>query len=295
MKFSIIIPTYSRIDFLERAIQSVIKQTYSNYEIIVVNDNPLDKTRIEGLLTAYHKIKIIHHLQSKGGNAARNSGILNSDGDIIAFLDDDDLWLPEKLSLHLEEHKQHPNVGLVFSNCLFVYNNTFVKDFITSTRLPPNILDSMRKAGFCPPTCSMVSIRRECIEKCGLFDETLVSLQDWDYWFRIAHFFEFSHIPVVLVHYHQHLQDRTSHNENKRRIGLNQIRDKWKNEINIPAFTKIIIQNIYAKNARNTLIAGKKLLAFKKSLKLLSIEVISLQSIRSFAKFFFNIIKTKNR
>ena len=106
MKFSVIIPTYKRIEFLEKAIQSINTQTYRNYEIIVVNDNPDDKTTIDNLSHKFDKIIVIHLSHTKGGNAARNLGILRSRGELIAFLDDDDLWLPEKLERHLEAHKQ---------------------------------------------------------------------------------------------------------------------------------------------------------------------------------------------
>ena len=139
MKFSVIIPTFSRIDFLERALESVDRQTYQDYEIIVVNDNPEDKDSIDNLTTKFNKVKIIHHAYSKGGNAARNSGILNSNGEIIAFLDDDDLWLPEKLNRHLEKHQQLPHVGLVYSECLYVFNNSFFANSVSSSHLPFNI------------------------------------------------------------------------------------------------------------------------------------------------------------
>jgi len=290
MKFSVIIPTFNRVNFLEKAIESVAKQTYLNYEIIVVNDNPLDKAKIDSLIIKFDKIKVIHHLYSQGGNAARNTGILNSSGELIAFLDDDDLWLPLKLEAHLKEHQQNPIAGLVFSDCLYVYNNLLIKDHRTAITLPLNIIEAMGKAEFCPPTTSIVSIKRECVETCGLFDRTLVSLQDWDYWFRIAHFFKFSHIPIVLVHYTQHLGDRTSHNEKKRREGLNQICNKWEREIDAPVFTKILIRSMYYKNSRNILMTGQKLNAFKKSFKLLNREVIGIKSIIFFIKIFLNVI-----
>ncbi len=294
MKFSIIIPTYNRIELLEKAIQSVIKQTYLNFEIIVVNDNPLDKIEIDILIKKYDKVKVIHHLNSKGASSARNTGIINSTGEIIAFLDDDDFWLPEKLTMHLREHQNKPAVGLVYSDCLYVYNNPFIKDLIRSTPLPLNLIESMGKVEFCPSTCSVVSIKRECVEKCGLFDETLVNLEDWDYWFRIAHFFEFSRISKVLAHYNWHLGDRTSHDESKRRTGLNQVCNKWNGKINTPVFKKNLIRSIKYNNSRNSLMAGEKLNAFKKSLKLLNKEVISVKSIRNFIKISLDtIIKRK--
>jgi glycosyltransferase involved in cell wall biosynthesis len=295
MKFSIIIPTYNRVDFLQKAITSVTQQTYQNYEIIVVNDNPGDKDSINALAATLDKIKVIHHAETKGGNAARNSGILNSTGELIAFLDDDDLWLPGKLSMHLEEHKKNDNTGLVYSDCLYVFNNSFIKNYVSSTRLPHNIIEAMGKAEFCPPTSSMVTITRECVNKCGLFDETLASLQDWDYWFRIGHFFDFSHLPEVLVHFNQHLGDRTSQNEMRRREGLRQITDKWENEINISVFRQNLIRSIYYKNSRNALMAGNKMTAFKNSFKLLKREVLNITSFRNFVKIILDIIFKKNK
>jgi glycosyltransferase involved in cell wall biosynthesis len=289
MKFSVIIPTFNRIDFLERAIESVNRQTYQNFEIIVVNDYPADETEINNLIAKFDKADVVHHTQSKGGNAARNSGILKAQGDLIAFLDDDDLWLPEKLALHLKAHQQYPAVGLVYNDSLNVFNNPLFKDEVLAVSLPSNVVEAMGKAQFCPQS-SCVSIKRKCVEKCGLFDESLVNLQDWDYWFRIAHHFDFSHIPQVLVHYKEHLGVRTSRNENKRRKGLEQICNKWKDEIDVPVFKKNVIKNLYYKSSRNALMAGEKLSAFKKSFKLLNKEVISIKSVKNFIKLSLHLI-----
>lgn len=291
MKFSVIIPTYNRINFLENAIQSVLQQTYLNYEIIVVNDNPSDKLAIDKLVSQFSKVKVIHHNISKGGNAARNSGIAISDGDLIAFLDDDDIWLPQKLATHLKQHQDKTSVGLVYSDCRYTYNNPTINDYNSSAPLPDNIIKAMSIAEFCPATSSIVTIKRECVEKCGVFDDSLVSLQDWDYWFRIAHEFDFSYIPVVLVHFTQHPGDRTSHNEIKRRKGLSQILNKWQSEINIREFRRNLIRSIYYKNLRNALVAGKKFKAIKKSFNLLRPEVVGIKSLRNFYKMWVKIIK----
>lgn len=290
MKFSIIIPTYNRTDLLEKAIESVNSQTYQNFEIIVVNDNPEEKSKVDALITRFDKAKVIHHASAKGGNAARNSGILHSQGELIAFLDDDDVWLPQKLALHLKGHTSNPAAGLVFSNCLYVYDNKKINSHVYSPLFPVDVVEAMSKAEFCPATSSIVSIKRECAEKCGLFDENLVSFQDWDYWFRIAHEFAFIHTPVVLVHFRQHLGDRTSHNENKRRKGLSQICNKWKKEINVTEFTKNAVISIYSKNAKNAILTGEKYIAFKKSLKLLNTEILSIRSIKSFIKLSLELI-----
>ena len=293
MLFSVIIPTYNRLDLLEKAIKSVSNQTYNNYEIIVVNDNPGEEHNVNALISKYEKTKVYHHSYSKGGNAARNTGILNSSGDFIAFLDDDDVWLPEKLSAHLKQHQEKPNAGLVYSDCLYVYNNKLLPDTLYSAPVPVNVTEQMGRAKFCPATSSIVSIKKECVEQCGMFDESLVSFQDWDYWFRIAHNYIFMHIPTVLVHYTQHLGDRTSQNEDKRRKGLNQICDKWKKEINVTQFKKNSIISIYYKNSRNALLSGAKLTAVKESFKLLNTEIFGIKSVKSFVKVLLQIIFNK--
>ncbi|MBA2563519.1 MAG: glycosyltransferase family 2 protein [Chitinophagaceae bacterium] len=282
MKFSIIVPTYKRIEFLDKAIESINAQTYRNYDIIVVNDNPNDKSIVDAFCSKFEKLIVCHSSHTKGGNGARNLGISKSDGELIAFLDDDDLWLPEKLEKHFEMHKQYPEAGLVFSDCLYIYNDPLVSDNATCYNVPTDVVKAMGKAKFCPATTSMVSIKRECIERCGLFDETLVSFQDWDYWFRIAHNFRFIHVPIILVHFRQHLGNRTSQNENDRLEGLKQICDKWKKEIEIKRFFRSWIRIFYYRNSLNALLAGDKSTAFKKSLKLLNSKVICINSIRSF-------------
>lgn len=295
MKFSIIIPTYNRINLLEKALESVNNQTYPNYEIIIVNDNPADERTIDKLSARFDKATVIHHTHTRGGNAARNSGILSSDGELIAFLDDDDIWLPEKLSEHLEAHTQQPDAGLIFSDCLYVYNNPLITDQATSSRVPDNIIEAMGKAKFCPATSSIVSIRRECITKCGLFDENLASFQDWDYWFRLAHYFPFMHIPQILVYYRQHLGNRTSINETKREKGLKQICNKWQSEIYTEVFSKSWKRILYYNSSLNALLAGKKLTAFKKSIKLLNKEVISKKAIFSFLSIWVSIFLERKK
>src|SRR5258706_11563252 len=293
MRFSVIIPTYNRIDYLEKAINSILNQTYQNYEIIVVNDYPEDRSGIDSLLSRHNNISIIHNTFTGGGNMARNLGILNSEGNLIAFLDDDDIWLPTKLTMHLEAHLKHPEAGLVFSDCLYTYDNPFIKNRSTSYKLPESIVKSMGEAKFCPATTSMVTIRRECIKKCGIFDETLSSFQDWDYWFRIAHHFKFIHVPKLLVHFRQHLGERTSQNEDKRLKGLNQICKKWKKEINVEIFSRTLIKNIYYRNSLNALMAGDSVDALKKSFYLLRPDIISIKSLKSFISLLLKLFRRK--
>lgn len=290
MKFSVIIPTFKRVQLLRAAVESVLSQTYDSYEIIIVNDNPDDREEISQLYVDNNKVNIINHLIPSGGNTARNTGISNSKGELIAFLDDDDIWLPEKLASHVIAHQEQPDIGLVFSDCLCFYDDPHIKDYIKSYQMPEDVVKDMSQAKFCPATSSTVTIKHECIKECGMFDDHLVSFQDWDYWFRIAHHFNLAHIPVVLVKFRQHLQERTSQNEDKRRKGLHQIYSKWKHKIDKTAFHRTFIKDLYYHNSFNALWAGKRVYAFKQSLFLLRVDIISVRSVKSFLSLSIRLI-----
>lgn len=296
MKFSVVIPTHQRVKYLAKAIESVANQTYNNFEIIVVNDYPEDKRDIDHLASQFENIRVFHQPFPQGGNAARNLGINESRGDIIAFLDDDDEWFPTKLESHAKTHTKFPEAGLVYSNCLYVHNNPLIQDQATNSALPQNIVTTMANARFCPATSSIVSITREVTEQCGLFDESLVSFQDWDYWFRIAHKFQFAYIPEVLVKFRQHLGDRVSHNERKRLTGILQICSKWDREIDVKQFEKSMKRILYYHLSINALMSGDKTTFLKKSFHLLHKNIVSLKSLSSFTNLWLHVfIKNRKR
>jgi glycosyltransferase involved in cell wall biosynthesis len=290
MKFSIIIPTYKRLDYLEEAIKSIVAQTYQEYEIVVVNDYPGDKSAIDQLCSGYDRIRVIHQAVSRGGNAARNAGIDHSDGELIAFLDDDDIWKPEKLELHYEAHLKHPEAGLIYSNCIYWWNHPKMADAPIKQVLPENILDKMRVGQACPCSTSLVSLRRDSILKCGSFDESLTSFQDWDLWFRIAHHYPFYLIEKPLIYFRQHLGLRTSQNEQKRLEGFSQIKRKWGKEINIKEFTLLVTRNILYQNAYNLALAGKNFQAVIQGLKVFNPQIFDPASFNMFARILSPIL-----
>ena len=102
---SVIIPTFNRVEFISEAIDSVLSQTYSNFEIIVVDDGSTDNTK--QLLTKYGSRITYDFQENKGVSSARNKGLDIAKGEWIAFLDSDDIWLPEKLSLQMQDLEQH--------------------------------------------------------------------------------------------------------------------------------------------------------------------------------------------
>src|SRR5262245_1090896 len=203
-KVSVIIPTHNRSDFLRDAIASVLGQTYQAFELIVVDDASTETTAEVVETFDDSRIKLFRHDISKGGSAARNTGIVKSTCDYIAFLDDDDEWLPEKLSRQMEVLlSSPPEVGCVYSGYLGVSRSTGT---IAGEHIPSKRGDLSKDllAGNCVGSASSVVLKRECLEKVGLFDEKLPCSQDYDLWIRISNEFLFECVPEALFKYHIH-------------------------------------------------------------------------------------------
>ncbi|BAB07432.1 glycosyltransferase family A protein [Halalkalibacterium halodurans] len=187
MKVSIIIPTHNRAKLLKRALESTLNQTYKNIEVIVVSDGSTDNTDI--VMDEYKRdsrVNFISYHPAKGGNYARNTGIKNAKGEFIAFLDDDDEWMPDKLELQIKEFNQNANVGLVYTGVEIIYN--FNKRNIKYYSLPKktgNLSKEILVAN-CIGTTSSVMVRKNLITECGMFDEKLKARQDYDLWIRVC-------------------------------------------------------------------------------------------------------------
>lgn len=182
-KVSVIIPTYNCARYLPAAIESVLRQTYRDFEIVVVNDGSPDDT---DSAVAPYLDRITYIKQANlGAPAARNRGLAASTGELIAFLDDDDEWMPEKLRLQVPEFDD-AKVGLVYSDLRVVHDDGRVMESFLATRplaASGYIFENFLASGFILTSC--VAVSRRCLEDVGDFDESMRSLQDFDLWFRI--------------------------------------------------------------------------------------------------------------
>jgi len=178
---SVIIPTYNRAAYLQKALQSVKEQTYQSLEIIVIDDGSTDDTRI--MLEGYEVQLRYFYQENKGISGARNTGIRNANGEYVAFLDSDDYWVPEKTAQQVELFKQHPEYGLVASRCASIRLDGSYRE-----RNRPGksgwILEDLFKANFIRTSAAMV--KKECFKGIGLFDEELKECEEYDLWLRIA-------------------------------------------------------------------------------------------------------------
>lgn len=212
-KVSIIIPTYNRAAVLITSIQSVLQQTYTDFELLIVDDGSTDNTDI--IVESIHdnRIRYLKIPENKGVAAARNEGIRQAKYDYIAFQDSDDHWKPEKLEKQMAFLKQKPGTGLLYCpyECQKADGSTIlVPDHnIPSEEKQGNIYRYMllRNTIGTPS----VLLRRQCLEESGLFCEALTCLEDWELFLRIAkdHEIAFQEEPMVRVNLST---DGVSHN-----------------------------------------------------------------------------------
>lgn len=228
-RVSVVIPTHNRARLLSRAIQSVLNQTYEDFEIIVVDDASSDETGVMIKHFSDHRIKYIRHADNKGGAASRNTGINNSQGSYIGFLDDDDEWLPMKLERQIEHLEGKRRVDVVYTGLLIcdLERGKTVgevlpekKGYIFSDLLRDN----------CVGTTSSVLIRKVCLEKENLFDEEMPSCQDWDMWLKLSKYCVFDYIKEPLVIYHIHKR-RITTNSQAGLLGKQMILEKYEEDI----------------------------------------------------------------
>jgi glycosyltransferase involved in cell wall biosynthesis len=224
---SVIIPTYQRSHWVSEAIESVLAQTFKDYEIIVVNDGSTDNT-VEVLNQFQDKIKIIEQ-ENKGGSAARNIAIKNSQGLYIAFLDDDDLWLPSKLEKQIALLEFNHKIGLIYSD-MFWFNENGVfpntKAQVSSLHLARLYwMHFLNLDSLTCPISSTVIVRRQALDEIGLFDESLTNCHDYDLWLRIGEKWLFYYLDDPLT---MHRLSDTNITKNRERLLVSLLRVKEK-------------------------------------------------------------------
>ena len=208
-KVSVIIPTHNRADALQRAIMSVLAQSFQDFEIIVVDDVSSDHTEEVVCSFADTRLHYIRHTTNKGDAGTRNTGIQQARGEYIAFLDDDDEWLSDKLRQQVTLLDSSPaDVAGVSTARMNIDNKTGHRLGVW----PIHRADNLLQDNFI--TTSAIMLRRTCFETVGLFDENMLTSSDYDMWLRIARVAHFLHIETPLIKYYIHPHG-LSHNVNK--------------------------------------------------------------------------------
>ncbi|RLB05643.1 MAG: glycosyltransferase family 2 protein, partial [Deltaproteobacteria bacterium] len=181
-RVSVIIPTYNRRTLLLEAVESVLAQTYSDFELIVVDDGSTDGT--EEAIKRYGSRLIYTYQPHQGVSAARNKGIEIARGELVAFLDSDDLWLPKKLQIQVTFMDQHPEVQLCYTDEIWIRRGVRVNPKKKHAKYSGWIYPH------CLPLCiispSSALVRRGLFAQVGHFDPQLPVCEDYDFWLRVA-------------------------------------------------------------------------------------------------------------
>ncbi len=200
-RVSVIIPTYNRANYICEAIDSVLSQTYTDYEIMVIDDGSTDNTK--GVLQPYSsKIKYLFQ-ENRGIAAARNYGIRNSTGEFIAMLDSDDQWLPEKLKIQVATISSNPELAFVCSGSYVIDGDGKIIDIWKKSRkLNSETFDNLYKKDFV--LTLTVLLRRTHFEAIDGFDDEYKVSQDYELWLRLAKRYKFYYINLPLAKYRIH-------------------------------------------------------------------------------------------
>lgn len=205
---SIIIPTYNRWNLLLEAIKSVFNQTYTSWEIIIVNDGgrPPEGEIIDCLKDP--RVRYIEHPHNMGIASARNTALSNSSGDFIAYLDDDDIFYPNHLEVLTTE--------IARNNWDVAYTDSYKGNYSLSEKKYTLIKKEVKysldydanklwKANFIPTLC--ICHRRDCLSLTGDFDASLDVLEDWHMWLKMSIHYTFHHIPQITAEYRVRLDN----------------------------------------------------------------------------------------
>lgn len=194
---SIIIPVYNGSNYIKEAIESALNQDYNNYEIIVVNDGSTDNGKTKEVILKY-KEKVRYFEKENGGvSSALNYGISKMKGEYFSWLSHDDLYKENKLSLQIKELKNHDEKTILYSNYSIINEKgDFVKNIILNSneynQKPYNSIFNMDINGI------TLLIPKSAFEECGLFDESLCCIQDYDLWFKMMKKYKFFHMEEIL-------------------------------------------------------------------------------------------------
>lgn len=197
-KISVVIPTYNRENLIINSIESVLNQTFSDFEIIIIDDDSTDNTREKINNINDKRIRYIKHEQNMGPSAARNTGIKNASGDYIAFLDSDDTWLIDKLEKQINAFKS-PDKSIAVVHCGVQYIDYKTQKPLTQWIIRENVNKNIfNNFGAAPGTPTML-IKKEALLDVGFFDERIPAHEETDLSIRLAQKYKYKLVDEFLV------------------------------------------------------------------------------------------------
>ena len=231
---SAIITTHNRAPgMVLRAVNSALNQTYTNMELIIVDDSDNDfpeRDEVERVVReASDRIRYIRHEESRGGCAARNTGLAQAKGYYVAFLDDDDEWLPRKTEEQMKGFTDQ-SIAIVYCGCRIINQATGEKYIRKNQFRRGKVYDELLITNFIGGTSNPL-IKKECIEEVGGFDELMESAQDYDLWLRLSQRYSVNYIETPLINYYIHTGKRISTDTDRKIAGYERIIHKYHDDL----------------------------------------------------------------
>ena len=202
-KVSVVIPAYNTMKYLPATLESVLQQTFADFEVLMINDGSSDGIVAWVNELTDPRVRLISQ-PNQGLPGARNTGILNAQGEYVAFLDADDLWEPTKLEKQVRCLDEQPEVGVVYTWSLLVDEQGQSIGRIHAGQGEGNLWKQLLLGEDPIANGSAAMVRRCCFDTVGLFDTSLKSAEDLDMWLRIAAHYPFAGIKEPLTLYRQH-------------------------------------------------------------------------------------------
>ncbi len=232
-KVSVIIPVFNGERFIKECLNSVLKQTYRNIEIIVIDDGSTDNTK--GIVINNFPSVTYFYQNNSGPASARNVGLKNSNGRYVAFLDSDDIWLPEKISEQVKILLENPEIKVVHTDIkLYKDGNLMGSCYPTEYQERKMFENLLLNKG--SVVCSTVLVEREYLKKIGYFDEDLITAEDVHLFLRLAYYYDFYFIRKAYVIKRHHEFNLT--NINNIHFGSGTIKALEKIEKEFPQYTR---------------------------------------------------------
>jgi glycosyltransferase involved in cell wall biosynthesis len=205
-KVSVIITTYNSMPYFPETLSSVLRQTFTDFEVIVVDDGSTDQTTTWASQVDDPRVTLVSQ-PNQGVSVARNTGISHAQGDYIAFLDGDDLWETTKLEKQVQILDCHSEIGLVHTWLALMDEQSHLTGRVMKTHVQGEVWQQIIENNMV--ACSAAMVRRYCLETIGVFDPKLLVAEDWDLWIRMAASYPFAVLKEPLVQYRLHVQSKS--------------------------------------------------------------------------------------
>lgn len=202
---SVVLTCYNGARWISEAIESILAQTYEDFELLVIDDGSTDNSK--KIVASYHDHRVRYIYQkNRGFSAAVNRGIKESSGSLIGFIGQDDLWMPKKLELQARYFSEHKDIGIVHSN-YYVINSReriigVIKAKVPVSSAKQEVVTRLFLNNFIG--FETVLVKRKCFDEVGFLDERMVGFSDHDMWLRIAGSFNIGYLDLLLVKKRDH-------------------------------------------------------------------------------------------